>query len=147
MNLRIQNLTILVRNIKTYYQVRRFPLRPGSAVRPQRRFPTGSGEETVVRHRRAAAWCVCTCVIFMGLVRRVRGGIAFLCPASVLGVVCKVSCLVLCGPQGRAQAPVAWGPAALGSGRGTLAGLSPTAQRVCTGAIQRVGGEEGPQEG
>uniref|UniRef100_A0A8D0MTD3 Coiled-coil domain containing 88C n=1 Tax=Sus scrofa TaxID=9823 RepID=A0A8D0MTD3_PIG len=46
-NLRIQNLTILVRNIKTYYQVRRFPLRPGSAVRPQRRFPTGSGEETV----------------------------------------------------------------------------------------------------
>lgn len=55
-NLRIQNLTILVRNIKTYYQVRRSsPLSPlqSPAVRRQylhlNGFPTGSREEVVAR--------------------------------------------------------------------------------------------------
>lgn len=53
-NLRIQNLTILVRNIKTYYQVRRSsPLSPPGVLLCVRQylhsngFPTGSREEAV----------------------------------------------------------------------------------------------------
>lgn len=57
MNLRIQNLTILVRNIKTYYQVRA-TLCPFGVLLCARQychsdgFPTGSREEMVlvVRH-------------------------------------------------------------------------------------------------
>lgn len=89
-NLRIQNLTILVRNIKTYYQVRRDPPRRPPRVLCVRQychlnsFPTGSQEETVVRHLLVETWCVCTRIPFFGIVRRVRGGIALLCPGNVL---------------------------------------------------------------
>lgn len=71
-NLRIQNLTILVRNIKTYYQVRagnpvplEFDCVP-LVVSSLKGFPAGSREEMVFmfRHLLAHAWCVFTCILF-----------------------------------------------------------------------------------
>lgn len=77
-NLRIQNLTVLVRNIKTYYQVRAAPCSPGGPRSwPCRRpdgFPTGSPEEMLftVRHLLADSWCVFSLASVFCIVRRVR---------------------------------------------------------------------------
>ncbi|OWK09047.1 CCDC88C [Cervus elaphus hippelaphus] len=75
-NLRIQNLTILVRNIKTYYQVRRSsPLSPppesccasGNTFLRTNGFPTGSREEVVARQLPVDTWRVCTCIFSLAL--------------------------------------------------------------------------------
>lgn len=63
-NLRIQNLTILVRNIKTYYQVRAALCSPGVLCswqcRPANGFPTGSPEEMCSR----SGFCLLTAGVF-----------------------------------------------------------------------------------
>lgn len=87
-NLRIQNLTILVRNIKTYYQVRAavFPAEfVHLAVLPLRQFPHRKprGNGFTDRHLLADAWCFHS-HHFFGIVGRVRRWVPLLCPGSAL---------------------------------------------------------------
>lgn len=90
-NLRIENLSILVRNIKTFYKVRAALSSPGVLCPWQcchsHDFPIGSREGIVFkgRHLRAdTCFVFFTCMLFFCIVRRVGCWIALLCPGNSL---------------------------------------------------------------
>lgn len=140
-NLRNENLSILVRHIKTFYQVRAASVPRTSvllAMSLLQRFPAGSPEEMVftVRQLLADTWGFSLAPLSPSpcLVRRDRGCIALLVQLMSFEQ-CAWHWVWCCeGPKDESalwpQSPVWWRVAGMGSGRGTLTWLLSAAQRV-----------------
>ena len=157
-NLRIQNLTILVRNIKTYYQVRRSsPLSPRPPQSPAARPAIPSFERTVSPQEAERKWWPGSCLLTLGVFAHAsflwhcekgQRWDRFALPRE--RALSRGHCTAP-GAGGAGDEP--WSAAAApahscgGPGWGELweghpARLSPTARRVCTEVIQGVEGEK-----